>query len=131
MPSTTPISFGGSGPDSAKVKKTATMTPAAAKMTRPECATPPTIASRALPLLASQCSFALSGPLPPKEMGVVLGIAVLLDALLIRLLLIPVLLRLTGRVAWASPAWLRRILPNVRFAHGTAQPGAPLQDITR
>jgi RND superfamily putative drug exporter len=76
-------------------------------------------------------TFALSGPLPPKEMGVVLGIAVLLDALLIRLLLLPVLLRLTGRVAWASPAWLRRILPNVRFAHGTPQPGAPLQDITR
>jgi putative drug exporter of the RND superfamily len=27
----------------------------------------------------------LSGPLPPKEMGVILGIAVLLDATLIRL----------------------------------------------
>ena len=34
-------------------------------------------------------TFALSGPLPPKEMGVILGIAVLLDALLIRLLLGP------------------------------------------
>jgi RND superfamily putative drug exporter len=63
-------------------------------------------------------TFALSGPLPPKEMGVVLGVAVLLDALLIRLLLLPVLLRLTGRAAWASPAWLRRVLPDVRFAHG-------------
>ena len=62
-------------------------------------------------------TFALSGPLPPKEMGVVLGIAVLLDALLIRLLLLPVLLRLTGRAAWAAPAWLRRVLPDVRFGH--------------
>ena len=34
-------------------------------------------------------TFALSGPLPPKEMGVILGIAVLLDAMLIRLVLIP------------------------------------------
>ena len=34
-------------------------------------------------------TFALSGPLPPKEMGVILGIAVLLDALLVRLVLIP------------------------------------------
>ena len=59
----------------------------------------------------------LSGPLPPKEMGVVLGVAVLLDALLVRLLLLPVLLRLAGRAAWGSPAWLRRILPNVRFSH--------------
>ena len=65
-------------------------------------------------------TFALSGPLPPKEMGVVLGIAVLLDALLIRLLLLPVLLRLTGRAAWASPTWLRRILPKVQFTHGEA-----------
>jgi RND superfamily putative drug exporter len=62
-------------------------------------------------------TFALSGPLPPKEMGVVLGIAVLLDAALIRLLLLPVLLRLTGRAAWATPRWLRRILPAVRFSH--------------
>ena len=42
-------------------------------------------------------TFALSGPLPPKEMGVILGIAVLLDAALVRLLLVPVLLRLLGR----------------------------------
>jgi len=62
-------------------------------------------------------TFALSGPLPPKEMGVVLGVAVLLDAALVRLLLLPVLLRLTGSAAWASPAWLRRILPSVRFSH--------------
>ena len=34
-------------------------------------------------------TFALSGPLPPKEMGIILGVAVLLDAALIRLLLLP------------------------------------------
>ena len=62
-------------------------------------------------------TFALSGPLPPKEMGVILGIAVLLDAMLIRLVLVPVALRLLGRSAWALPRWLDRILPNVRFGH--------------
>lgn len=62
-------------------------------------------------------TFALSGPLPPKEMGIVLGLAVLLDAALVRLVLLPVLMRLTGRAAWWSPAWLRRILPDIRFAH--------------
>jgi RND superfamily putative drug exporter len=62
-------------------------------------------------------TFALSGPLPPKEMGIVLGVAVLLDAALIRLVLLPVLLRLTGRAAWWSPAWLRRVLPNVSLGH--------------
>ncbi len=63
-------------------------------------------------------TFALSGPLPPKEMGIVLGVAVLLDAFLVRLVLLPVLLRLTGRAAWWAPSWLRRVLPEVRFSHG-------------
>ncbi len=62
-------------------------------------------------------TFAVSGPLPPKEMGVILGFAVLLDALLIRLVLIPVLLRLLGPAAWALPRWLDRLLPDVRFGH--------------
>jgi RND superfamily putative drug exporter len=62
-------------------------------------------------------TFALSGPLPPKEMGVILGTAVLLDAALVRLVLLPVLLRLAGKAAWYSPAWLRRVLPTVTFAH--------------
>jgi RND superfamily putative drug exporter len=62
-------------------------------------------------------TFALSGPLPPKEMGIILGIAVLLDALLVRLLLVPVLLRLAGRAAWWLPGRLRRALPDIRFGH--------------
>jgi putative drug exporter of the RND superfamily len=62
-------------------------------------------------------TFALSGPLPPKEMGVILGIAVLLDAMLVRLILIPTLLRVFGTAAWALPRWLDRVLPNVRFGH--------------
>ncbi|MCL8252995.1 MMPL family transporter [Aeromicrobium fastidiosum] len=62
-------------------------------------------------------TFALSGPLPPKEMGVVLGVAVLLDAFVVRLVLLPVLLRLTGHAAWYAPAWLRRALPTITFAH--------------
>ena len=49
-------------------------------------------------------TFALSGPLPPKEMGVILGVAVLLDAMLIRLLLVPVLLRLLGNVGLVPAA---------------------------
>ena len=62
-------------------------------------------------------TFALSGPLPPKEMGVILGVAVLLDAALVRLLLVPVLLRLLGDAAWWAPRWVGRLLPTVRFGH--------------
>jgi RND superfamily putative drug exporter len=62
-------------------------------------------------------TFALSGPLPPKEMGIILGVAVLLDAALIRLLLLPVLLRLMGKWAWYLPRWAHRLLPDVTFGH--------------
>ena len=62
-------------------------------------------------------TFALSGPLPPKEMGVILGVAVLLDAALVRLLLVPVLLRVLGKWAWWLPKPLHRVLPDVRFGH--------------
>ncbi|MEE3849764.1 MMPL family transporter [Gordonia sp. LSe1-13] len=62
-------------------------------------------------------TFALADPLPPKEMGIILGVAVLLDATLVRLVLLPVLLRITGHGAWWSPAWLRRLLPKVSFGH--------------
>jgi putative drug exporter of the RND superfamily len=69
-------------------------------------------------------TFALSGPLPPKEMGAILGVAVLLDAFLVRLLLVPVLLRLTGPAAWWLPRRLDRLLPDVSFGHGAAPPGS-------
>jgi putative drug exporter of the RND superfamily len=62
-------------------------------------------------------TFALAGPLPPKEMGFILAIAVLLDATLVRLLLQPVVLRLLGPRAWWMPAWLDRLLPEVRLSH--------------
>jgi RND superfamily putative drug exporter len=62
-------------------------------------------------------TFALSGPLPPKEMGVILGVAVLFDAAVVRLLLLPVMLRLLGKWAWYLPKPIDRLLPDVRFGH--------------
>ena len=68
-------------------------------------------------MVAVFITFALSGPLAPKEMGVILGVAVLLDTVLVRLLLLPVLLRLLGRWAWYLPAPLGRWLPDLRLGH--------------
>jgi putative drug exporter of the RND superfamily len=68
-------------------------------------------------MVAVFITFALSGPLPPKEMGIILGVAVLLDAFLVRLILMPVLLRVLGRRAWWLPKRLDRLLPDVRFGH--------------
>jgi RND superfamily putative drug exporter len=76
-----------------------------------------TIFAAAAVMVAVFFTFALSGPLPPKEMGIILGLAVLLDAALVRLVLLPVLLRLLGRWAWWLPRWLDPLLPDVRFGH--------------
>ena len=62
-------------------------------------------------------TFGLSHPLPPKEMGVILGVAVLLDTMLVRLLLLPAVLRLLGDRAWWVPARLERWLPAIRLRH--------------
>jgi RND superfamily putative drug exporter len=61
-------------------------------------------------------TFALSGPIALKEMGLILAVAVLLDATLIRLLLQPIVLRLLGPRAWWMPAWLDRVVPRLEPA---------------
>ncbi len=75
------------------------------------------VLSAAAVMIAVFLTFALSGPLAPKEMGVILAIAVALDALVVRLVVLPVALRLGGHKAWHQPKWLGRILPKVKFSH--------------
>jgi RND superfamily putative drug exporter len=75
------------------------------------------VVSAAAVMVAVFLTFALSGPLAPKEMGVILAVAVALDATVVRLVLLPVLLRLSGPAAWHQPRWLGRLLPRVHFSH--------------
>ena len=75
------------------------------------------VVSAAAVMVAVFLTFALSGPLAPKEMGVILAVAVALDAFLVRLVLLPVLLRLGGHRIWHRPRALDRVLPKVRFSH--------------
>lgn len=62
-------------------------------------------------------TFAIAGTLPMKEMGLILGTAVLLDAFVVRLVLVPAVLHIVGDKAWWLPRAIDRILPDVRFAH--------------
>ncbi|MQS06975.1 MMPL family transporter [Streptomyces alkaliphilus] len=48
-----------------------------------------------------------------KTIGFGLAVAVLLDAFVVRMAIVPAVLALIGRSAWWLPAWLDRILPNV------------------
>jgi len=49
-----------------------------------------------------------------QQFGVGLASAVLIDALVIRCLVVPAVLGLLGRRAWWAPRWLERALPTVR-----------------
>ncbi len=58
-------------------------------------------------------SFLLNGDPTIKQFGVGLAVAVLLDATVVRCLLVPSLMILVGRFNWWMPAWLDRVVPHV------------------
>jgi RND superfamily putative drug exporter len=58
-------------------------------------------------------AFILSGQQVIGEIGIGLAAAVLLDAFLLRTLLVPALAHLSGRANWWLPGWLDRILPHL------------------
>lgn len=75
------------------------------------------VLSAAVVMVAVFLTFALSGPLAPKEMGVILAAAVALDAFVVRMVLLPVVLRYGRHHAWRQPKVLAKLLPTVRFSH--------------
>jgi putative drug exporter of the RND superfamily len=48
-----------------------------------------------------------------KSLGLALAFGVLVDAFVVRMTLVPALLKLLGSTAWALPRWLDRLLPNL------------------
>jgi putative drug exporter of the RND superfamily len=66
-------------------------------------------------------SFMLGESRVIKEFGLSLASAVLLDALVVRCLLLPSVLHLVGERTWRIPAWLERALPRLNV-EGTVLP---------
>jgi uncharacterized membrane protein YdfJ with MMPL/SSD domain len=56
-------------------------------------------------------SVLLVGMIEVKQVGLGLGVAVLIDATVVRMVLVPAVMELLGKVNWWLPAWLGRILP--------------------
>jgi uncharacterized membrane protein YdfJ with MMPL/SSD domain len=56
-------------------------------------------------------SFVLGANVSVKQVGLGLAAAVLIDATLVRLVLVPAVMELLGKANWWMPAWLARILP--------------------
>jgi len=78
------------------------------------------IVSAALVMFVVFVSF-VSNPSPMvKQIGLGLAVGVLIDALLVRLLLVPAVMRLLGRAGWWLPHWLGRIIPDVSIEGGAS-----------
>src|SRR3954453_8216748 len=58
-------------------------------------------------------AFVLTADRIPKEFGLLLAVAILTDALIVRMTLVPALLTLLGERSWYIPGWLDRLLPNL------------------
>ncbi len=58
-------------------------------------------------------AFIPGGDVISKMFGLGLGVAILIDVLIIRMMVAPALVYLLGDKAWWLPGWLDRILPNV------------------
>jgi RND superfamily putative drug exporter len=56
-------------------------------------------------------SFVLTPDVSVKQIGLGLAAAVLVDATVVRLVLVPAVMELLGRANWWLPAWLARLLP--------------------
>jgi RND superfamily putative drug exporter len=56
-------------------------------------------------------AFSVSPVTNIRQFGVGLTVAVLLDATVVRLILLPALIRLFGERTWHTPGWLDRVLP--------------------
>ncbi len=66
-------------------------------------------------------SFVLSDDPTVKMLAVGMAVAVLIDATVVRMILVPSVMTLLGRRAWWIPAWLDRITPNFEL-EGPAHP---------
>jgi RND superfamily putative drug exporter len=75
------------------------------------------ITNAALIMIVVFVAFGVTGPIPPTELGITLALAVLLDATVVRVLLVPATLALLGDRSWYLPRWLDRRMPLVRFEH--------------
>ncbi|TFD46351.1 MMPL family transporter [Cryobacterium frigoriphilum] len=71
------------------------------------------VIAAALIMMSVFSGFIFSNSVMIQSIGFGLAIGVLLDAFVVRLLIIPAVMHLLGDAAWWLPKWLDRILPNV------------------
>ena len=85
-------------------------------------ATARVITSAALIMICVFASFILGDDPTIKMFGLGLAVAVLIDATIVRTILVPATMKLLGDWNWWLPGWLDRILPNLDVEGGIGLP---------
>ena len=84
------------------------------------------ISAAALIMASVFIAFVASSQVVIKMLAVGLAASVLIDATIVRLVLVPATMTLLGRANWWLPGWLDRLLPHVDV-EGGGSPSAPLE----
>jgi RND superfamily putative drug exporter len=105
-------------------------TPARTAVTKGLHAGRSVVIAAALIMVAVFGGFIFSEATLVRSIGFGLAFGVLLDAFVVRLLLMPALMHLLGKSVWWLPRWLDRILPHVDI-EGTSLRSRPRADGTR
>ena len=71
------------------------------------------ITCAALIMVSVFAAFIVSDNIVVKMLGLGLAVSVLIDATVVRLLMVPAVMTLLGRHAWWTPRWLDRMLPHI------------------
>ena len=82
------------------------------------------ITAAALIMICVFFSFAFGGQRIIAEFGIGLGGAVLMDAFILRTVLVPSLMHYIGRANWWMPKWLDRVVPHVAVEATEESPSA-------
>jgi RND superfamily putative drug exporter len=72
------------------------------------------ITAAGLILVGTFGSFATADVVAVKEIGIGLAVGVLLDSTIVRVIMVPATMRLMGNANWWMPAWLKRIVPELK-----------------
>jgi RND superfamily putative drug exporter len=87
------------------------------------------ITCAALIMVSVFAAFIVSDNIVVKMLGLGLAVSVLIDATVVRLLMVPAVMTLLGPHAWWTPRWLDRMLPHIDAEGGQEQ--SAQQDVSR
>jgi len=76
------------------------------------------ISTAAAVMVAVFLGFATESDLVVQQLGVGMAVAILLDATIVRMVLVPATMTMLGHRTWWLPAWLDRMLPSIEAETG-------------